>query len=140
MNDNPFYQTIKNITLDNNNRLLRENDSTINQINNLIEAISNTTTGEKMVLSITEKPVLDNLLERKRALVIEEKYLQNNIQNKDDVISVIDANYAIEYDRTILEKSKKKLIPLLFVFLFSLYFLIKLIIKKGKQFVENQGS
>lgn len=139
LNSNTYFENLKNVTLESNNRLLRENDKTINQINDLIKSITDTEIEDRMVISVTEKPALDDLLERKRRLIYEEKELRNNIQNKTEIISVVDANYSLDYDRELLEKSKKILIPLLFVLLFSSYFLIKLVIRKGKQFVETQN-
>ena len=138
LNSNVYFERLKTITLESNKKLLRENDSSLSQINELINSISKSGIGDNMVISVTEKPVLDDLLERKRRLINEEKDLRNNIQNKTEIITTVDANYSLDYERELFEKSKKILIPLFFVILFSSYFLIKLLVKKGKQFVENQ--
>ena len=138
LNANEYYQNLKQVNIKNDKKQLKQNDSVKKQIDKIINSLSNKNLEkDELLVSISDNNVLDDLLKRKRDLLNSERYLENNLINKQEIISIVDSNYALDYDKKITEKDKKILLPLLLLVLYTMFFFFSYTIRKSKRFLEQ---
>jgi len=134
INDNEYFNNLRNITIDNFNLQLSENKEIINQIDSIISYAQK---DKSLSLSDTEFSFSDNsglneLLSKKKSLIDEQKDLETTIVNLDETIKLVDANYKVIDNELLLRKDKKKLFPLFLILIYSLVYLLRFITRQVK--------
>jgi hypothetical protein len=139
INNNVYFKKAKEVELENAIIQIEQNKESIQQINNLIESASKRANSEntKGLVSIEDNNVLDLLLRRKRELLFAEKDLKKQLANQQNIVEIVDANYKLNFDKTLLKKDKKIILPFLFIILYSLIFLVKSIVVKSREFLNQ---
>ena len=142
LNSNQYYNNSKKISLKNTLLQITQNQEVREQIDAVVNSVANQdiTGGENPMVSIKENQVIDALLKRKELTLNEDKRLQTNLENKQKVIQVVDANYQIEFEESIKSKDKKFLLPVLFIVLFSLLYLAKYLIKGSQSLLADNNT
>lgn len=138
INDNSYFQDLKELSLDNLNLQLQENRGIIKQIDSII---ANEKNEKSMVLgssslSFSDNEGLNDLLGKKKGLIEQQRDLQTAMVNQSEIVKVVDVNYKVLNDEDILKKDKTKLFPLLLIILYSLIFLLRFISKKVKALTQ----
>jgi hypothetical protein len=141
LNTNQYYNFSKKESLKTLSLKLDENALIRNQVDGVINSvIQNQTLGTKNpILSINDNQSIDKLLRRKAYTIGEDLELRTQIENKQKVIQIVDANYQIEFEDSVLRKDKKFILPLLLIIIFSGIYLLQYIIKKGKSFLAKNN-
>ncbi len=139
LNANDYYNTTKEIFLENNKDQLKQNRDVMNQIDKIIESVvkEQNSSKENLKVSINENQVIDNLLAKKKGLLINDGLLKTQIEKQQEIISIVDSNYTIDYKEKVTEKDKKYLLPIFLISLYLLTFLFKYIISKSKKFYNS---
>jgi len=128
INSNSYLSNIKDIALQNSNDQILQNNFAINQIDSLINSIinyNNSKEESKSLVSINENTEFDALFERKKYLLNNNKYLEEVLVNNKTIIGILDANYAVTYDRDFFESRRTILIPIVLVTLYLLFFFFR---------------
>jgi hypothetical protein len=134
VNNNQYFNDLKNLSLENLDLQLKENKVIVNQIDSIIEYSKNRnslTLGSNM-LSFSDNKGLDDLLTKKNGLIIRQEDLQKAMVNQDLIVKVVDANYKILDKESLFKKNKAIVFPLLLVLLYSVFFLLRYFSKKAK--------
>ena len=141
LNSNQYYNNSKRISLKNTLLQIDQNQKVRQQIDAVVNSVASQdiTDSKNPVVSIKENQVIDALLRRKDLTLNEDRRLQNNLENKQKVIQVVDANYQIEFEESIVTKDKKFLFPVLFIVLFSILYLAKYLINSSQSFLAKNN-
>lgn len=136
INDKPYFNNTKEILIENYKEQLAQNKQIINQIDRVIDSLGKgkNSPKENLMVSINENQTLDNLLQRKKDLLINGGKLKTQIQNQQEIITTVDSNYALENKEKLSKKDKKYLLPLFLIGLYLLIYLFRYIISKSKKF------
>lgn len=134
VNTNQYFDDIRKLSVDNFKLQLNENKAIIKQIDTIVSSAQR---DQSLSLGDTEFSFSDNsglneLLSKKKSLINQQKDLETTLVNLDETIKLVDANYKVIDNDILLRKDKTKLFPLFFIILYSLFFLIRYIIKKAK--------
>ncbi|MBS3738590.1 MAG: hypothetical protein KGY51_06305 [Psychroflexus sp.] len=134
INNNSYFEGLKNISIENLKRQLQENKTIIKQIDSIIAYAKK---DKSLVLgssglSFSDNKGLNDLLGKKKGLIEQQRDLRSEMLNQDETVKVVDVNYKVLDDEDILKKDKTKLFPLFFILLYSLIFLLRFIAKKVK--------
>ena len=142
INDNEFFNKAKEINLQNTLLQIDQNVEVRQQIDAVIRAIADQggSGDRKTTVSIQDNQVIDDLLKRKDLTLNEDKGLKTRLENQQKLIQQVDRNYQIEFEDSILNKDRKLLLPLFFVLLFSLFYLIGHLKRKAEKFLEKQNQ
>jgi|GEM_PF-605157 len=141
LNTNQYYNNSKKKSLETSSLLLKQNALIRKQIDDVVNsAIQNQSLNIKNpVISLNEDYNIDILFSRKEYTLEKDLELRTQIENKQKVIQIVDANYQIEYEDSVLSKDKKFILPLLLIIIFSGIYLLQYIIKKSKSFLANNN-
>ncbi len=139
INDNKYFNDIKEILVENYEQQLIQNKEVIKQIDNIIESVNQdqNTLIENLKVSVGEDEMINDLLQKKKDLLINNGQLKTQIQNQQNIIKTVDSNYALEDKEKITKKDKKYLLPLLLVGLYMLIYLTKYLLSKAKRFYAS---
>mgnify|MGYP006423769565 CR=1 FL=1 len=142
LNSNQYYNNSKRISLKNTLLQITQNQKVREQIDAVVNSVANqgNTDGKNPMVSIKENRVIDALLKRKDFTLNEDRKLQTKLKNKQKVIQVVDANYQIEFEESIVSKDKKFLLPVLFIVLFSILYLARYLIKGSQSFLAKNNA
>lgn len=139
LNGNSFFNSVKNISLENTEERLRDNKESRQQINEIIKNVieNKSSVISDGLVSIEDNQVLDLLINRKTSLMIDDLELMTQQANEQNAIEIVDSNYKLTYEKPLLEKDKRFLIPLLLIVFYCLIFFLKFITKKSKEFLKQ---
>ena len=134
LNDNPYFNKIKEVSQENLKKIIDDTRASINQIDSIL-TYSKKQKGIKVEnneLSFSDNTGLNNLVIAKRDLGRYLGSLQNDMITETDAIKFVDGSYKVVDKEELLSKSKVKLFPLIFVLLYCLIYLIRYISIKAK--------
>jgi len=139
INSNNYFKKAKEVDLENALTQIEQNKKSREQIDDIITStmnkeINQTTNG---LVSIENNNVLDLLLKRKRELLYADKVLKTQLVNQKNVVEIVDSNFKLDYDKAILKKDKKIILPFLLILFYCLIFLIKSIVVKSREFLNQ---
>jgi hypothetical protein len=132
LNTNQYYNFSKKESLKTLSLKLDENALIRNQVDGVINSViqNQTLDTKNPILSINDNQSIDELLRRKAYTIEEDLELRTQLENQQKVIQIVDANYQIEFEDSVLSKDKKFILPLLLIIIFSGIYLLQYIIKK----------
>ncbi|TKS57071.1 hypothetical protein [Mesohalobacter halotolerans] len=135
INDNKYFNSIKEILLENYEQQLVQNNQILNQIDRIIDSVGKgkNSSIQKLMVSINENQILDDLLQRKKNLLTNDATLKTQIENQQEIIKIADANYTLEKNDKITDKDKKFLLPLFLIGFYMLIYFLKHLISKAKR-------
>lgn len=138
INSNRYFNNTKDISVTNDLLQIEQNKVIRKQIDAVIASIVQDQSSElsQPMVSIQESQV-DELLERKDLTLNQDKVLKTRVKNQQEVIQRVDANYQVEYEETLLEKDKMFLLPLIFILLYSIVYLLRYLTLKSKAFLAK---
>lgn len=134
INDNEYFNDLRNITIDNFNLQLRENKEIITQIDSIVsyaQKDKSISLGDSE-FSFSDNSGLNELLSNKKILIDEQKELEATLLSLDETIKLVDANYKVIDKDILLRKDKKKLFPLFLVLIYSFVFLLRFISRHAR--------
>lgn len=132
LNDSDYFSTIRDQFIENEESIIRSNDSIINQIDILLKKFSkeeDKKKNEKLVY-YNENNQLGELLGTKERLMKDKAYRKTNMLSKDEIVKVESSSINLLVTSG-LNGKRFFIFPLLFIFLF-------LVINKGKQLYKKQ--
>ena len=141
LNTNQYYNFSKKESLKTLSLKLDENALIRNQVDGVINSViqNQTLDTKNPILSINDNQSIDELLRRKAYTIEEDLELRTQLENQQKVIQIVDANYQIEFEDSVLSKDKKFILPLLLIIIFSGIYLLQYIIKKSKSFLAKNN-
>ena len=141
LNTNQYYNFSKKESLKTLSLKLDENALIRNQVDGVINSViqNQTLDTKNPILSINDNQSIDELLRRKAYTIGEDLELRTQLENQQKVIQIVDANYQIEFEDSVLSKDKKFILPLLLIIIFSGIYLLQYIIKKSKSFLAKNN-
>jgi len=142
LNNNEYFNNAKEISLENTTQQIDQNKEIRQQIDAIISSIVNQDVldGKNPIVSIKQDQMVDDLLDRKGKTLNDDEYLKTQLENKNKVIQVVDTNYQIEFEESILSKDKMFLLPFIFIILFSLAYLFKYLFRSSSSFLAQQNK
>ena len=142
LNSNEYYNNSKRISLKNTLMQIDQNQQVRKQIDAVISSVTNPDVleGKNPMVSIKENQVIDDLLKRKNLTLNQDRRLQTSLENEKNVVQVVDANYQIEFEESIFNKNKKFLLPFILIFLYSIIYLAKYLVRKSQSFLAQNKN
>lgn len=134
INDNEYLNNLNLLSLESLDFRLKKNKEIIKQIDTILNnSLNNKSLAlDSGTLSFTDNEGLRSLIAKKEDLVKEQTYLKVEMVNQTQSAKVVDSNYKVLDTEDFLRKDKKKLFPLLFIILYTTFFLLKYIYEKGR--------
>jgi hypothetical protein len=132
LNNSSYFKTIQKQYLKNINIKISENDSIISQINTILNTFSNTANGSQKsdkLVYYNENSQLGDIIKTKNELNYEQGSRRLDLINLDKVIKDNSITLNIKSSESLFAKMKF-LLPLLFVFIFSIGGAFKVFYKK----------
>lgn len=134
LNNNSFFNEIKEMSQSNLKINLEDTRNSIDQIDSILNnpGQQKSIRVEENELSLSDNTGFRDLVIAKRELGKYAVLLQEDMITQTDAIKLVDSNYKVIDKEELLNKSKIKLFPLVFVLLYSLIFLFRYISNKAK--------
>lgn len=134
LNSNTHFEAIKAISLDNLEYQLEANQYMIGQIDSVVKFAQNRKSIEldNNALSFNDNTGINDLLMMKKDLITQKRFINEKMIEENEIIKLVDVNNKIIDDSSVLNKSKIKLFPVLFILMYSLVFLMAYFIKSTK--------
>ncbi len=141
LNSNPLLNKIKTVVVDETKLHVEHNNTSIENIDAVFEAISekNETVGNasQVFVKNQDNSDLHQLLERKKELIDENEVLKTELLKYDKVVSLINTPefYAIGS----FTNNKKILLPLTLVFIYIMIFVVRSFYTAGKKYANEES-
>lgn len=132
LNNSDYFNKLKEQNLENLRNRILANDVTINQINTILAEFSNTTTSNQKsdkLIYYNENNQLNEIIKNKKELIYEKGQIQLNLISSDKIIKDIGVTLNIKNNKG-LHNKMKLILPILFIFIFLLFSLLKDYYKK----------
>ncbi len=132
LNNNNYFKSIKEMSLENLKKQLEKNEGMISQIDSIISYSRNQSAIqiEDNQLSFNDNSGLNDLLRMKSELITNQKAINQSLIKQKETVNVLDVNNKIIDNGSLFNKSKVKLLPLIFLLFYSFIVLIFYLSKK----------
>lgn len=137
LSNNPYYNNLKQITLESYKEQLYENKAIRTQIDSIVQEQKSSGTSPKLDnsgVTFTVSQDLNELLVQKKELLSNDLFLRNRISSEDEVLKIIDSSFGV--------LSKKHnislfVIPISLLILYSFFFFFKYLSRNISRFVKK---
>lgn len=138
LNKNDYFISMKGVAIENAENRLNQNLLSINQIDTIIQSIDSGKLNkfDSEGISFNAAQNMDDLIARKRLLLSENKTLNENLINFQEINRLVDIDVDILYKDEFLMKNKAIIVPLFLILFYCLIFLVKIIIQKSNEFIK----
>jgi hypothetical protein len=141
LNSNEIYNKTKEIIVEETKLRIQRNDTSIKYIDDVFIELAGKNeedgkqTGE-VNFKVQQHDNLHHLMEKKREIIQENEMLKKELIKYDNVVTLI--NEPNFYGTTTFTDKKKILLPLLLVFLFVGFFVVRNMYRKGKMYSQEE--
>jgi hypothetical protein len=138
LNDSDYYKSVQEVSLENTQDRIDQNLLSLAQIDTLVKSASvqNISKLDSEGISFNAAQNINELLARKRSLLIENRELFENLTSYQAISKLVNLETDIVYKDEILMKNKLLITPLFLILFYCLIFFVKLIIRKSKELIK----
>lgn len=139
---NEYYKELGDITAENLQKRIQQNDKSISLIDNYLENVNQDNNkqldkGKEFSLySEGQEPDVAKILSEKTKLLLEQQNLERQLKMNNEVLKVVSLEKVMIEKRTLLNKRMAQL-PLLFLVVFSTWHFLSYISREAKKFANN---
>ena len=110
---------------------MRQNDSMIKQINNLLDSFTSSGKPNSSSVYINQNTQINDIIKSKEYFINENGYLRIEILNYDKIIKKVSSNLS-KKNSSFLANNNKLILPILFFILFYFFHVVKKVYTKQK--------
>jgi hypothetical protein len=142
VNNNNYYNSIREIAIENTKRRIDQNMFSISQIDTIIEKTNNYGSNKfsSEGISFNSAQNLDDLLARKKLILFENRVLREDLNNFKNINKVVYVSSRTLFKDEFLMKNKMLVIPFILFLIYNLIFLTKMIVERSKQLIVKNNK